>query len=441
MERLALAELRRWKARPARKPLIVRGARQVGKSWLVREFARLEYRRLVYVNFDESRAAADVFAQDLDVSRILDQLALIDGGGPITPDDTLLFFDEIQGCPRAVSALKYFAERLPSCQVIGAGSLLGVALHEGASFPVGKVEFLDLGPMTFSEFLGAFGRGDLAEALRGDLASIAPLHTIYADHLRWYYYVGGMPEAVAAFVDSRDTGEVRRIQRQVLDGYDRDFSKHAPPAQVPKLRELYESLPAQLGREDKKFRYGLAHPGARGRDYEAVLRWLEDAGLARRVFRVTAPRLPLRAYEDRNAFKLFGTDVGLLGAQSELAAVTLTTPSDVFTEFKGALTEQYVLQHLAHADLGPHYWSSDTGTAEVDFVLAQGDRVLPVEVKAERNLRAKSLRVYADKYSPALSVRVSMSPFHTQPGLVDLPLYAIEALPDVLARTGTTGEH
>ncbi|MDR2348179.1 MAG: ATP-binding protein [Bifidobacteriaceae bacterium] len=433
MNRNALADLRRWKTSRNRKPLLVRGVRQVGKSWLVEEFARRDFERVVTVNFDESAAARQVFAQDLDVRRLLEALALLDGHGPIDPSNTLLFLDEIQGCPEALASLKYFAERAPEYAVIGAGSLLGVALHRGESFPVGKVEFLDLYPLTFAEFLGARGRSDLAEAMLRDAAATVPLHTVYTDHLRWYYYVGGMPEAVNVFLATADAGAVRRVQRQILDGYEQDFSKHVPPAQVPHLRDVFASLPAQLARENKKFLYGLVRSGARARTYDAALLWLADAGLVHRVRRVTAPRLPLRAYEDRQAFKLFGCDVGLLGAQSGLDAPVLALGNAAFTEFKGALTEQYVLQELvARGGLDPHYWSSGTGQAEVDFTITVGAAVIPVEVKAETNLKSKSLRVYREKFAPESALRTSLAPYRDEGWLINLPLYGIGALPGVL---------
>jgi predicted AAA+ superfamily ATPase len=435
VDRHALADLRRWKAGRNRKPLMVRGVRQVGKSWLVEEFGRRDFERVVAVNFDESAAARQIFAQDLDVRRLVEALALLDGSGPINPAGTLLFFDEIQSCPEALASLKYFAERAPEYAVVGAGSLLGVALHGGESFPVGKVEFLDLYPLTFAEFLAARGRGDLAQAMETEVAATAPLHTVYTDHLRWYYFVGGMPEAVSVFLSTADAAAVRRVQRQILDGYEQDFSKHVPPAQVPRLRDVFASLPAQLARENKKFLYGLVRSGARARAYEVALLWLADAGLVHQVRRVTAPHLPLRAYEDRAAFKLFGCDVGLLGAQSGLDAVALTRGNAAFTEFKGALTEQYALQQmLARGGLDPHYWSSETGQAEVDFTITVGANVIPVEVKAEANLKAKSLRVYRDKFAPELALRASLQPYRDEGWLVNLPLYAIGALPQAITQ-------
>ncbi|MCL2453959.1 MAG: AAA family ATPase [Micrococcales bacterium] len=434
MERRALQDLQRWQARPHRKPLLLRGARQVGKTWLIKELGRRSFDRLVYVNFDESAAARDVFDQDLDVGRILTALALLDGGGPIDPATTLIALDEIQEAPRALTALKYFAERLPGGYVIGAGSLLGVAVHEGTSFPVGKVEFYDLHPLSFPEFCTAVGRGDLAEVITGtDLTPTVPLHTVYADLLRWYYVVGGMPEAVASYVSSDDVREVRRIQVQLLDAYERDFSKHAPPSQVPRLREVFTSLPSQLAKENRKFVYGLIRSGARAREYETAMAWLNDAGLTHSVRRITAPKLPVAAYEDPRAFKLFGLDVGLLGAAARLDPRVVVAGDQVFTEFKGALTEQYVLQQLvAIGDMDPHYWTAETGTAEVDFVVVHGSTIVPIEAKAEVNTKAKSLRRYRDTYHPTLAVRTAMVPYGTEPGLLSLPLYALAALPRLI---------
>ncbi|MCL2468592.1 MAG: ATP-binding protein [Micrococcales bacterium] len=432
MERHALEDLLRWRARPRRKPLLLRGARQVGKTWLIEELGR-SFSRVVYVNFDESAAAGEVFEQDLDVERIGRALALLDGGGPIDPATTLIALDEIQQAPRALTALKYFAERLPHAYVIGAGSLLGVAVHTGTSFPVGKVEFCDLHPLSFPEFCTAVGRGDLADAITsGDLAETVPLHTVYADLLRRYYVVGGMPEAVATYIDTDDMRQVRRVHDELLQSYESDFSKHAPPAEVPRLREVFTSLPSQLAKENRKFVYGLVRSGARARGYETAMGWLRDAGMTHQVRRITTPRLPLTAYEDPRAFKLFSLDVGLLAAAAKLDPRVVVDGDRVFTEFKGALTEQYVLQQMVATGLDPHYWSSETGTAEVDFVVAHAGTVVPVEAKAEVNTKAKSLRRYRDTYQPTLAVRTAMVRYGSEPGLVSLPLYAAAALGRVI---------
>ncbi|MCL2594546.1 MAG: DUF4143 domain-containing protein [Promicromonosporaceae bacterium] len=430
MERLALEALLRWRTRSRRKPLILRGARQVGKTWLLREFGESHFARLVYVNFDEMAAAREIFEQDLDVGRILAGLALLDGGGPIDPTATLIALDEIQEAPRALTALKYFAERLPDSFVVGAGSLLGVALHGATSFPVGKVEFLDLYPLSFLEFCIASGRRDLSEAITaGDLRLTIPLHTVYADLLRQYYVVGGMPEAVAAYLDTGDMYEARHIQSQLLIAYEQDFSKHASTAEVPRLRQVFTSLPSQLARENRKFVYGLVRTGARAREYETAINWLCDAGMTHQVRRITAPLLPIAAYADTKAFKLFGLDVGLLAAAARLDPQIVVEGNRVFTEFKGALTEQYVAQQLiAMGRLDPHYWSAEGGTAEVDFVVVQDSQVIPIEVKAETNTKAKSLRRYQDLYRPSLAVRTAMVPYGATPGLLSLPLYALPAL-------------
>ncbi|MCL1899836.1 MAG: ATP-binding protein [Promicromonosporaceae bacterium] len=434
MERQVLTELLRWKDRP-RKPLILRGARQVGKTWLIKEFGTRHFNRLVYVNFDESAAATALFTQDLDIERLLAGLALLDGGGPIDPANTLIAFDEIQDAPRAVSSLKYFAERLPGAHVIAAGSLLGVALHEGASFPVGKVEFLDLHPMTFTEFISAGGRADLASLIRdGDLQLTVPLHPTLTDLLRRYYVVGGMPEAVSTFLRNGDVEAARTVQSQLLTAYDQDFSKHAPPLQVPRIRQVFGSLPAQLARENRKFVYGLIRSGARAKEFETAINWLRDAGMVSLIPRITAPYLPTSAYVDSRAFKLFGLDVGLLGAQAGLDPAIIAHGDAVFREFRGALTEQYAAQQLAAlGGLSPHYWTSTSGNAEVDFVVTQGSAVVPLEVKAEENTKAKSLLRYRELYGPRLAIRSAMVPYGRDDSLASLPLYALESLPRIVS--------
>ncbi|MDR0944602.1 MAG: ATP-binding protein [Bifidobacteriaceae bacterium] len=434
MERAAMSKLTAWREAGPRRPLLVRGARQVGKTWLLKEFGKRHYARTVYVDFDADPAARRLFASGLPLDRVIAGLALA-AGGPIDPADTLLVLDEIQECPEALAALKYFQETAPEYQVVCAGSLLGVALHAGTSFPVGKVDFLDLYPMTFAEFLQGLGREDWASALAaGEFDILAAYHAELADLLRRYYYVGGMPEAVAAAAETEDPRAARAVQQRVIGAYQQDFSKHVPPKQVPRLRLIYDSLPDQLARENKKFQYSAMKPGSRAKDYELALQWLTDAGLVLPLYRATAPRLPLTAYTDRRAFKLFASDVGLLGAMVGLEPAVLVDGNAAFTEFKGALTEQYVRQELAATSPRPvRYWTNSSGGAEVDFLVDTGSDVVPIEVKAERNLRAKSLRVYRDKYRPARALRASMMPFlgHDD-GLAELPLYAIGTLQTIL---------
>jgi len=426
MYRMAMENLLAWKQSRRRKPLIIEGARQVGKTWLMKEFGRQAYGDTVYINFDSNARMAELFASDLDTKRLVLGLELY-AGRKIDPENALLIFDEVQEVPRALAALKYFCEDAPQYHIVCAGSLLGIALHRGTSFPVGKVDFLKLYPLTFQEFLMAIGKKQFSELLdQQDFSMITSFRETYADALKQYYFVGGMPEAVESFAENQDFNEVRQIQKRILAAYEQDFSKHAPNEVVPRLRMLWNSIPAQLAKENKKFIYGLVREGARAKDYETALLWLSDCGLVHRVSRVNAPGIPLRAYEDMKAFKLFVLDVGLLGCMTGLHQRTLLDGNALFVEFKGALTEQYVCQQLKTlADLELCYYTNDRGSCEVDFVVDTGGRVMPLEVKAETNLRAKSLKTYREKFSPELAIRTSMADYRKEDGLVNLPLYAI----------------
>lgn len=426
MYRMAMENLLAWKQSRRRKPLIIEGARQVGKTWLMKEFGRQAYGDTVYINFDSNARMAELFASDLDTKRLVLGLELY-AGRKIDPENALLIFDEVQEVPRALAALKYFCEDAPQYHIVCAGSLLGIALHRGTSFPVGKVDFLKLYPLSFQEFLMAIGKKQFSELLdQQDFSMITTFRETYADALKQYYFVGGMPEAVESFAENQDFNEVRQIQKRILAAYEQDFSKHAPNEVVPKLRMLWNSIPAQLAKENKKFIYGLVREGARAKDYETALLWLSDCGLVHRVSRVNAPGIPLRAYEDMKAFKLFVLDVGLLGCMTGLHQRTLLDGNALFVEFKGALTEQYVCQQLKTlADLELRYYTNDRGSCEVDFVVDTGGRVMPLEVKAETNLRAKSLKTYREKFSPELAIRTSMADYRKEDGLVNLPLYAI----------------
>lgn len=428
MQRMAMEQLRKWKAKKRRKPLIIRGARQVGKTWLMKEFGAAAYENVAYVNFDNNERMKNLFEGSLEVERLITGLELY-AGHKIDPDNTLLIFDEVQEVPKALTSLKYFNEDAPQYQIVCAGSLLGVALHQGTSFPVGKVEFLDLYPLSFFEFLMAMGKEQYVELLqKGDFDMATTFKQDYIDLLKHYYYVGGMPEAVQAFVDNRDFNEVREIQQRILAAYEQDFSKHAPNETVPRIRMLWNSIPAQLAKENKKFIYGLIKEGARAKEYELAMLWLTDCGLVHKVHRVTAPNLPLKAYEDLKAFKLFLVDVGLLSCMVGLRQDVLLDGNELFKEFKGALTEQYVLQQLKTIKgLNIYYWTAERGTAEVDFVIDDGSDVIPVEVKAEVNLQAKSLKVYREKFQPKLSIRTSMADYKKEDWLLNLPLWAVEA--------------
>ena len=427
MYRIAIEKLYKWKNSKRRKPLIIEGARQVGKTWLMKEFGKQAYADTVYINFDSNSRMADLFSADLDTDRLIMGLELY-AGRKINPDNTLLIFDKVQEVPRALASLKYFYENAPQYHIVCAGSLLGIALHQGTSFPVGKVDFLKLYPLSFSEFLMATGNERFAELLKNqDYEMITSFKQTYIDALKHYYFVGGMPEAVQSFAESKDFNEVRAIQKRILAAYEQDFSKHAPNEIVPKIRMLWNSIPSQLARENKKFIYGLVREGGRAREYETAIMWLSDCGLVHKVSRVNAAGIPLKAYEDLKAFKLFIVDVGLLGCMTGLRQRTLLDGDDLFVEFKGALTEQYVCQQLKTIeDLGVYYYTNDRGSCEIDFVIDTGEQIVPIEVKAETNLRAKSLKTYREKFEPELSVRTSMADYKKEDWLLNLPLYAIE---------------
>ena len=428
MYREAIEQLYKWKNRQNRKPLIIRGARQVGKTWLMKKFGAEAYRRSVYVNFDNNQRMQELFSSDLDVERLIIGLELY-VGQKIDPADTLIIFDEIQEVPKALSSLKYFNENAPQYHIVCAGSLLGVALHKGTSFPVGKVEFLDLYPLSFMEFIQAMGKEQFADLLnKGDFEMVTTFRGEYISLLKYYYYVGGMPEVVQNFSENKDFNEARDIQQRILAAYEQDFSKHAPNEIVPRIRMLWNSIPAQLTKENKKFIYGLIKEGARAREYELALLWLTDCGLVHKVHRVTAPNLPLKAYEDLKSFKLFLVDVGLLSCMTRLRQDTLLDGNELFREFKGALTEQYVLQQLKTLkNIDTYYWTNDRGNAEIDFLVDNGSDIIPLEVKAEVNLQAKSLKAYRDKFNPSISVRTSMTDYKKEDWLVNLPLYAISS--------------
>ena len=429
MERHLLHELKRWKDSPYRKPLILKGARQVGKTWLMREFGKRYYQKVAYVNFDNNPRMQQVFTEDFSIDRLL--LAInAETGVAITPEDTLIIFDEIQEAPKAIASLKYFCEEAASYHIVAAGSLLGVAIHGGDSFPVGKVNTLRVYPMTFVEFLYAVGEDGLATLLeQGDWKLIDTFQDKFTSWLKNYYYVGGMPEAVKLFAETRDYQSVRRMQSELTEMYEADFGKHVDARELPRVRMVWNAIPVQLAKENKKFFFGQVKKGARARDWETAIEWLLDCGLITRVHRVTKPAVPLKAYQEMNAYKLFFLDVGLLGAISGIDARSLLEGNRLFVEFKGALTEQYVCQQLI-ADKGyePFYFSSESNKYEIDFMLQNGHDVIPVEVKAEHNVRAKSLRAYVEKHKPAKAVRLSMNNYRQEEWLINIPLFAIHCL-------------
>ena len=429
MERHLLHELKRWKDSPHRKPLILKGARQVGKTWLMREFGKRYYQKVAYVNFDNNPRMQQVFAGDFSIDRLL--LAInAETGVAVTPEDTLIIFDEIQEAPKAIASLKYFCEEAASYHIVAAGSLLGVAIHGGDSFPVGKVNTLRVYPMTFVEFLYAVGEDGLATLLeQGDWKLIDTFQDKFTAWLKNYYYVGGMPEAVKIFAETRDYQSVRRLQSELTEMYEADFGKHVDARELPRVRMVWNAIPVQLAKENKKFFFGQVKKGARARDWETAIEWLLDCGLITRVHRVTKPAVPLKVYQEMNAYKLFFLDVGLLGAISGIDARSLLEGNRLFVEFKGALTEQYVCQQLI-ADKGyePFYFSSESNKYEIDFMLQNGHDVIPVEVKAEHNVRAKSLRAYVEKHKPAKAVRLSMNNYRQEEWLINIPLFAIHCL-------------
>ncbi|MBW8323657.1 MAG: ATP-binding protein [Prolixibacteraceae bacterium] len=433
MERIAMKELVSWKNKPGRKPLIIRGARQVGKTWLMKEFGKNEYSQTVYVNFESSKLLKTLFVDNFDINRIITALQ-IETGIQVNPENTLIILDEIQEAEGAITSLKYFCENAPQYHIIAAGSLLGVAMHKHTSFPVGKVEFLDLYPLNYTEFLLALDQQPLLDLLKSkDWTLIKSFKEKYIQILRQYYYIGGMPEVVLSYRTQNDFKEVRVIQKRILTAYEHDFSKHAPSDIVPRIRMLWNSIPSQLAKENKKFIYGAVKPGSRAKDYELALSWLIDCGLVHKVCRVSKPGIPLKAYEDYNAFKLFIADVGLMGAMGDIDVRTLLEGNMIFEEFKGALTEQYVLQQLTTIrDLVIYYWSAERSIAEIDFLIQYSGEVIPIEVKAEENLQAKSLKAFCQKYSPQTAIRTSMSDFRKEDWLTNLPLYAIGELTELL---------
>ena len=438
MKRDAMHNLESWMASRHRKPLILQGARQVGKTWLVQEFGRLHYSKVAYVTFFDNENLKRVFDGSIDAQRLIGALS-IEAQTPIDQSDTLLILDEIQECPRAIMALKSFAEQMPDRHVIAAGSLLGVALsrygktRDGSAgkimFPVGKVNWLTLHPMTLSEFLRATGREQLANLLAsGDIEMATAFKERFIDALRQYYFVGGMPEAVAEFAESGSYEEVRSLQNDLLLDYEHDFSKYATATEAEKIRLVWRSAPSQLAKENKRFVYSAVRPSGRARDFESAIQWLTDAGLLVRVARISKPGIPLSAYEELPSFKLYMLDVGLLGARSKLRSSTLIDGDRLFIEFKGALTEQYVCQQLVAQGIVPWYWSAERSDGEVDFVAEWDGSARPIEVKAEENLRSKSLRAFCAKYQIERAIRLSMSDYRVESWLTNIPLYAANAI-------------
>lgn len=430
MKRFAMQFLEEWKVDEGRLPLIIKGARQVGKTWLLKEFGRTCFGQYAYINFERNARMKQLFEGDFDVDRILQGLS-IESGVDIDPDKTLIILDEIQEVPSALQSLKYFCEDdRHSYYIVAAGSLLGIALHAGTSFPVGKVDSIDLYPLSFPEFLDATGNAGLLELIRNhDFQMIQTFRDKYVNLLKTYYYVGGMPAAVNEYVKSKSMQKVRRVQLRLLGDYAQDFSKHPPKGTVPRIQAVWDGIPSQLAKENKKFIYSVLREGARAKDYELAIQWLTDCGLCHKVGRIAKPGIPLKAYQDLPAFKMYIVDVGLLAAMTDLDAKTLLKGNEIFVEFKGALTEQYVCQQLlSEVRTIPFYWSAESSRGEVDFVLQHNGKVIPLEVKAEENLNAKSLKAFISKYQLPMAVRASMSDYREQEQLINLPLYAISEL-------------
>ena len=432
MKRYAINKLIDWKESQNRKPLIIRGARQVGKTWLMKEFGKTQYKKTIYINFEDNDLMREHFSKDLNTKRIIEGLEL--EHSKIDSKNTLIILDEIQECPKALTALKYFYENNPEYHIVAAGSLLGVALHEDVSFPVGKVDFLDLYPLSFLEFLDAMGEENFVELLnKPDSDNIKTFKPKYIEWLKKYYYIGGMPEVVNDFVKNNDYKKARKIQENILSAYTSDFSKHISSTGKLKIDLLWESIPNQLTQESKKFVYKKIKQGARADEFEEALSWLINCGLVYKINRITKPALPIRAYEDTKAFKLFILDVGLLCALSKLPARTLLDGDKIFTEFNGALAEQYVLQQLKTLDdMEVAYWISKSGNAEIDFVIQTDGYVIPVEVKATTNLQAKSLKVYREKFEPEISIRTSLADFEINNGLFNIPLFMAGKFDEIL---------
>lgn len=426
MFRFAMKKLQNWKEKDNRKPLIIMGARQVGKTWLMKEFGKSFYKKVAYISFYNNKRMNDVFQVDFDIKRILMNLN-IETGVAITPEDTLIILDEIQEAPKVLESLKYFCEEAPEYHIVAAGSLLGVAIHDGVSYPVGKVDILDLYPFNFREFLCAMDEGALSEALdTKDYTLIDNFSDKYLFWLKNYYYVGGMPAVVDAFRMHKDYGEVRQIQNDIVRQYEGDFGKHIDSHTLPRIRMVWDSIPIQLAKENKKFFFGQIKKGARSSEYEIAIQWLIDCGLVYKVSRVNEPHMPLKAYKSMNAYKLFVIDVGLLGAMSELEAESILEGNDIFIEFKGALSEQYVLQQLiSDTEYTPYYYGTEKATFEQDFLIQKGKNIIPIEVKAETNIHSQSLRAYCNKYHPERAVRFSALKYMNQEWMENIPLYAV----------------
>jgi uncharacterized protein len=429
MYRTKIKKLIDWKLNKNKKPLILLGARQVGKTWLLQSFGKAEYKQMLYINFEDDVAPKDIFQSDFDIDRIITLLNAY-SGLRISAEDTLLIFDEIQTAPRGITALKYFYEKAPQYHVIAAGSLLGISIHPEDSFPVGKVEFLTLYPLSFTEFLLALNEAGLVELMeKREWELLNTFKSKLINYLRYYFFVGGMPEVVLRFSENKDWNEVRKIQREILKSYENDFSKHAPKEILPRIKMVWESIPAQLAKENKKFIYGIIKEGARAKDFELAIQWLVDSGLLHKVYSVSKPALPLAAYKELSAFKLYHNDTGLLCAMTQLNAKTLLNGDAVFTEFKGAISEQFVFQQLLPNDeIAIHYFTFSNSKYEIDFIIQNAnDEIIPIEVKSGENLKARSFKLFCEKFEPNTSIRSSLSNYQIERSMLNVPLYIVDA--------------
>lgn len=425
MQRDAYRKLLEWKKQPVRKPLIIQGARQVGKTWLMKEFGHNEFRQTAYFNFESTRELHDIFRRGYDPGKILSALNIL-AGFVINPAETLIIFDEIQACPEAITSLKYFQEEGADYYIFGAGSLLGVSIHQGVSFPVGKVDFMTLHPLNFHEFLLAMGEKELLHTLQANDTQLIDLFASrYTELLKQYYFIGGMPEAVKSFSADLDYRRVRALQENILLAYENDFSKHAPVSQLPRIRLIWQSVIGQLAKENSKFIYSLLRNGARAKEFELAIEWLKDAGLIQKVTRISKPGIPISAYADWSDFKIYLNDVGLLCAMGGITPEILLRGNQMFTEFRGVITEQFVLQQLTSQKQQAFYWTPDSGESEIDFVIQKDGLAIPIEVKSSVNVRSRSLRVYYDKYKPEVCIRTSLAGYESQDWMRNIPLYGI----------------
>ncbi|MFM9986147.1 MAG: ATP-binding protein [Flavobacteriales bacterium] len=423
MLRDAYQFLVQWKNRPDKKPLVIQGARQVGKTWLMKEFGRREYQHTAYFNFESTRELHSIFKLGYDIDRILAALNIL-SGTKIKAENTLIILDEIQSCPEAITSLKYFQENNPEYSIFAAGSLLGVAIHQGTSFPVGKVEFLTLYPLNFHEFMRAMGKIELLHELqKGDTVLIELFHDQFTELLKQYYFLGGMPEVVKEFAESKDYYQARLIQHNILTAYENDFSKHAPLSQLPRIRMVWQSIVGQLAKENSKFVYNVLRSGARAKDFELAIEWLKDAGLIHKAIRISKAGIPINAYADLSDFKIYLNDVGLLCAMGGLTPEIILKDNDLLIEFKGTVSEQFILQQLVNQNYTGYYWNPENAQSEVDFVIQKDNLIIPIEVKSATNVKSRSLRVYHDTYQPKICIRTSLAGYQKQNWMENIPLY------------------